>query len=114
MSIRNDAAEDYHRWYYDSGVWKKTAYMGVPIQKWVGDLWNYQEIICQLRPQLIVEFGSWMGGSALYFADILTRIRTAGKVLSVDIDLSRVHQRARLHPAIEWIQASTADPAVAN
>ena len=57
MTTRNDAAENYHRWYYDSQVWTKTTYLGVPILKWVGDLWNYQEIIHRLRPQLIVDRG---------------------------------------------------------
>ncbi len=114
MSDRNDAAENYHRWYYDSSVWSKISYRGVPVLKWVGDLWNYQEIISRLRPRLVVEFGSFQGGSALYLADILTRISTGAKLLSIDVDLSRIHQEARLHPAIEWMQASTADPVVAS
>ena len=88
--------------------------MGVPILKWVGDLWNYQEIIHLLRPRLIVEFGSWNGGSALYFADILNRISANSRVLSVDIDLARIHESAKREKTIEWMQASTADPIVAE
>ena len=114
MSAPNDAAEKFHHWYYDSCVWEKTTYLGVPVAKWVGDLWNYQEIVHRLQPQLIVEFGSWQGGSALYLADILIRIRGgATKLLSIDIDLRWIHERARHHRAIEWMQANTADPIVA-
>jgi cephalosporin hydroxylase len=114
MLTQNSAPENYHRWYYDTRVWTTTSYLGVPILKWVGDLWSYQEIVHRLQPQLIVEFGSWEGGSALYLADILTRIRPRGKVLSIDIDLKRIHQTATNHPAIEWMQASTVAPQVAS
>jgi cephalosporin hydroxylase len=114
MSPVNDPAETYHRWYYDSQVWTQITYKGVPIQKWVGDLWNYQEIIHRLRPRLIVEFGSYNGGSAVYFADLVQQIWPAGKVLAVDVDLSRLYETGKTHPAIEWMQASSADPAVAG
>jgi cephalosporin hydroxylase len=107
------AVENYHRWYYDTSVWKTTTYMGVPILKWVGDLWNYQEIIHRLRPRLVIEFGSWNGGSALYFADLLQRIWPSAKVLSVDINLTSIYERARCHPFIEWMQSSTSDERVA-
>lgn len=113
MLAPNQAAENYHRWYYNSRVWTTTSYLGVPILKWIGDLWNYQEIIHRLKPGLVVEFGAWEGGSALYLADILCRVNPAAKVLSIDIDLNRIHGRAKSHPAIEWLEASTADPAVA-
>ena len=107
-------ADEYHRWYYDSRVWEQTTYRGVPILKWVGDLWNYQEIIFRLRPQLVVEFGSWNGGSALYFADLLDRMWPKSKVLSVDIDLTHLHPDVTVHPLIEWMQASTDDRIVAE
>ena len=111
--VASEAIESYHRWYYDSRVWEQITYRGVPILKWVGDLWNYQEIVHRLRPQLIVEFGSWNGGSSLYFADLLQRVGTNGKVLTVDVDFSRLHESPRSHPHIEWMQASTADHVVA-
>jgi cephalosporin hydroxylase len=114
MLTPNTAAENYHRWYYDSRVWTTTSYTVVPILKWVGDLWNYQEIVYRLQPQLIVEFGSWEGGSALYLSDILNRIRPGGRVLSIDIDPKRIHQTAKDHPAIEWMNATTVEPRVAN
>jgi cephalosporin hydroxylase len=110
----SESIENYHRWYYDSRVWEQITYRGVPILKWVGDLWNYQEIIYRLRPRLVVEFGSWNGGSALYFADLLQRIDANGKVLAVDSDFSRLHESSKSHPYIEWMQASTSEPAVAS
>jgi len=114
MPDLSNAAADYHRWYYDSQVWMSMTYRGVPIQKWLGDLWNYQEIICWLEPQLVVEFGSLCGGSALYFADLLSRVRPGSVVLAVDVSLNRLHERARQHAGIQWMQADSASPLVAE
>ena len=63
-------AEEYHKWYYNTFVWKKTSWMGITCWKSVSDMWNYQEIIVDLKPALIIEFGSAHGGSALFFASI--------------------------------------------
>ena len=56
-----DFAEEYHKWYYDTKVWTTTTWLGVPCQKSVKDLWSYQEIITELRPSLVVEFGVFSG-----------------------------------------------------
>ena len=57
----------YHRWYYNRQVWRHVRFMGVYCAKSVCDLWNYQEIIWGLKPGLVVELGTYEGGSALYF-----------------------------------------------
>ena len=36
-------------------VWEATSFLGVPCQKSVSDLWNYQEILTTLKPRLLVE-----------------------------------------------------------
>ncbi len=110
----SDSLNTYHQWYYDSRVWEQITYRGVPILKWIGDLWSYQEVIHRIHPRLIVEFGSWTGGSALYFADLLDRKWANAKVLSVDIDLTHISDEAKSHPFIEWLECSTADQAVAE
>jgi cephalosporin hydroxylase len=102
----------YHEWYYDTEVWKTVTFLGVPCHKSVSDLWNYQEILAELRPQLVVEFGTLMGGSTLYFAEILKVITPGGLVLSVDIDHSNVYDRVRRHPAIELLEANTLNASV--
>ena len=50
------------------------------------DLWNYQEIIHERRIEWIIETGTRHGGSALYFADLLTARDALGLVISVDVD----------------------------
>jgi cephalosporin hydroxylase len=80
------AGEQYLRWYYDTNVWKRLNYRGVRILKNVSDLWNYQEIIHERRIEWVIETGTRHGGSALYFADLLTARKAAGLVISVDVD----------------------------
>lgn len=67
------------------GTWSDTHYMGVRLLKCPTDLWAYQEIVFETRPELIVEAGTAYGGSALYFAHLYDRLGV-GRVLSVDID----------------------------
>jgi cephalosporin hydroxylase len=63
--------------------------MGVDCEKSVSDMWNYQEIPFDLKPSLVIEFGTAHGGSALFFADIMRKIGEPFKVLSVDISHGR-------------------------
>ncbi len=106
--------DDYHRWYYDTQVWMRTTFLGVPCQKSVSDMWTYQEILFDLKPSVIVEFGAYNGGSTLYFAKTSQLVRPGTFVLSVDIDLSRVDPRARQESAIRFLALSSADPRVAD
>jgi len=106
--------EAYHRWYYDNLVWKTTTYLGIPVSKAPSDMWSYQEILSELRPRLVVEFGTFSGASALFFAHTLRAAGVEGKVLTVDIDHTYVAPAVRAEPAIEAMHCSSIDPAVAQ
>lgn len=108
------AIDAYHRWYYDTEVWKRTTWRGVMVQKWVGDLWSYAEILHALRPTLVVEVGTSFGGSALWFADTMSAVAPPARVLTVDVDGERCAAVVRDDPRIERLVASSLDPAVAS
>jgi cephalosporin hydroxylase len=74
----------FHQLYYDSRVWGQTRWMGVNCLKTPLDLWVYQEIVWETRPDLIVETGTADGGSALYLAHILDLV-DHGRVVSIDL-----------------------------
>ena len=80
------AADTFHRLFYDAGLrtWGNTRWRGVPLYKFPTDLVVLQEIVCEVRPDLIVETGTYKGGSALFLADICTLIGH-GRVVTVDI-----------------------------
>jgi cephalosporin hydroxylase len=53
-------------------------------------MWNCQEILFDLKPSLVIEFGTCNGGSALFFAGSMRQIGEPFKVLSVDISHNRL------------------------
>jgi len=109
-----DAPRDYHLWYYNSEIWKRTTWAGAVALKSPLDMWNYQEILFERRPSLIVEFGTWNGGATLFFAALLRELGGRGRILTVDIDSSRLDPRLREDPLIEVLTTSSSDPAVAS
>jgi cephalosporin hydroxylase len=75
----------FNQLYYDAHkkTWADTRFLGTPVLQSVSDLWVYQEIIYERRPDVIVECGTHAGGCALYLASLCELIRN-GTVLSID------------------------------
>ncbi|MFQ5473788.1 MAG: CmcI family methyltransferase, partial [Dehalococcoidia bacterium] len=46
------------------GVWQNMYWLGIPVLKSPEDMWMMQQIIAEVRPDYIVEAGTWNGGSA--------------------------------------------------
>lgn len=107
-----DPRVEYHKWYYDTLVWEHVRFLGVPCYKSVSDMWNYQEIIAELRPSLVVEFGTLFGGSALFFSMIGRGVNPDLRVLSVDISHENVDPKAREDSAIRFLNASSVEAVV--
>jgi cephalosporin hydroxylase len=104
--------EAYHRWYYDARIWERVHWLGVPCLKSVSDMWNYQEIIAELRPGLIIEFGTRFGGAALFFASICREMELACRVITVDTDHTDLDARLREDPSIEIHLGRSTDSAI--
>jgi cephalosporin hydroxylase len=99
--------EDFHRMYYDSNVYRRTYWRGVETQKCPLDLWIYQEILHELRPDLIVETGTFSGGSAFYLATLFD-VLGGGRVITVDLE---PQPNLPVHPRITYISGlSSAAP----
>jgi cephalosporin hydroxylase len=105
-------SEEYHKWYFNTFVWKKTTWMGVPCWKSTADMWNYQEILFELKPSLVIEFGTAHGGSALFYATIMRQVGQPFKVFSVDIDHKRLEPAARRDSDILFVESSSTVPAI--
>ena len=91
------------------------SWMGRPIIQFPQGMVAMQEIIWDLRPDVIVETGIAHGGSLVFYASMLQLIGH-GDVLGVDIDI-RQHNREAIeaHPMshrIQMIQGSSIDPAI--
>jgi cephalosporin hydroxylase len=102
-----DFIKEFHKHYYASYVWlKNTSWLGVSILKLPLDLFLYQEIIYEIKPDLIIECGTYNGGSALFFSSMLDLINK-GKVLSIDI---KPEPNLPVHPRITYFTASSTSP----
>jgi len=89
------------------------SWMGRPIIQYPQDMIAMQEIIWDLKPDLIIETGIAHGGSLIYYASLLELIGK-GEVLGIDIDI-RAHNKAEIeaHPMfkrIQMLQGSSVDP----
>src|SRR4051812_30760877 len=82
----NPVAQSFHDLYWTSETWRWTFWRGIPTLKCPLDLWIYQELVWHARPELVVELGTWAGGSAVFLADMLELAGCArARVVTVDI-----------------------------
>ncbi len=95
--------------YHESGVWIWTTWLGTQIVKNPLDLWVYQEILSRTRPDVIVETGTWHGGSALYLASICDLLGGVGRVITVDIE---ERDGRPSHPRLTYLTGSSVDDQV--
>jgi len=80
------------------------SWMGRPVIQYPQDMIAMQEIIWQVKPDLIIETGIAHGGSLIYYASLLELIGK-GEVLGIDIDI-REHNRKEIegHPMFKRIK----------
>lgn len=103
-----DEITAFHQRYRDSGVWMSTTWLGTQVLKCPLDLWVYQEILSRTRPDVIVETGTWEGGSALFLASICDLL-DRGRVITVDVEQRRDRPA---HPRVTYITGSSVEDEV--
>lgn len=121
VAIENMANDDNLRsltnnWFIESCKHKYSynfTWMGRPIIQFPQDIIAMQEIVWQVKPDLIIETGIAHGGFLVFYASMLELLRGNGEVLGIDIDI-REHNRVEIerHPMfrrITMIQGSSID-----
>lgn len=81
-------------------------WLGYRATKCPFDLWTYQEIVVETRPELIVESGTRLGGTSLFLATILDLLGGSGRVVTIDVNRDA---RFPKHPRIEYLTGSSLD-----
>ena len=95
---------------YGSDAWTKATWLGAQALKNPLDLWVYQEIMVETRPELVVETGTYRGGSAFFLASICDLLGE-GEVVSIDVEAVRDDYPE--HPRITYLGGrSSTDPDV--
>jgi len=101
----NDITRMFHICYYNSRIWENTFWHGHQILKFPLDMWIYQEIIWQIKPDYIIETGTFKGGSALYYAHLFD-LQDKGEVITIDINERKNQPK---HPRIHYLRGSSID-----
>jgi cephalosporin hydroxylase len=102
-----------HKWSYNF------RWMGRPAIQFPNDAWAMQELIWEIKPDLIIEAGIAHGGSLIYYASMLAMLDLAEsveseqmfdplnskrKILGIDIDIREHNRKAiEMHPMRPWI-----------
>lgn len=114
-----------HKWAYNF------SWLGRPAIQFPNDAWAMQELVWQIKPDLIIETGIAHGGSLIFSASMLALLdmtaaiesgtsldprQSKRKVLGIDIDI-RAHNKAAIeaHPMasrIQMIQGSSVSPEI--
>lgn len=92
----------------ENRTWRNTHWLGAPVWKLPMDLWIYQEMIHELRPDVIVETGTNRGGSALYMAHMCDLLGS-GRIITVDV---KEYPGQPKHDRISYIVGSSIDEGV--
>ncbi len=111
---KKNVVDEFHKLYYDSFMFGKTwgemSWMGIHIKKLPFDLWVYQEMLFQLKPDLIVECGTYKGGSSFYLASLMDIIGK-GEIITIDIEK---YECRPVHGRIKYLTGSTLDEEILN
>ena len=112
---REEIIADFTKLYYASNVHYRTKFLGIPSLQNPCDMWVLQEIITEIKPDFIVETGTFRGGGSLFLAAVLRLVNPTGKVLTVDIEpqIGLASRQAIFKEAVEvYTGSSIADDIV--
>lgn len=90
-------------------------YLGVSTLQNPNDAWITFEILYEVKPDLVVEAGTYHGGSALLWATVLQQIKPEARVVTIDIEDQR-EKGAIEHPLakrrVDFLLGSSTAPEI--
>ena len=88
------------------------SWLGRPVIQLPEDMLRIQEVIYDIKPDVIVETGVAHGGSLIFYASLCTAIGK-GRVIGIDIEIRPHNRKAieehRLSPLISLVEGSSID-----
>ena len=116
VQLPREKQNEMMKLFHELPVWENTWFHNIRIIKNPIDLWMMQQIIYEVQPDFVIETGTWMGGSALYFAHTLHGMGLVNsRVLTVDIQ-DFTQEGASAHPLwkkyVEFFLGSSTDPGI--
>jgi cephalosporin hydroxylase len=105
----------FHEMFYDSQkTWLVSEWCGINTWQNPNDVWVHQEIISELKPDVIVEAGTYEGGSAVIWALILSQVNPSGRVITIDVkdQVKAARQLPIFKEKVEHLVGSSTDPTI--
>lgn len=81
--------DEFHKWYEKNRIWEQTKWLGFPMWKLPFDSIIVQELIYNIKPDIIIEAGTGFGGSSVFYASIM-QLLNKGNVITIDINEDRI------------------------
>ena len=99
------------------GYYMNFSWLGLPVVQIPEDLIRLQEVVYQLRPDVVIETGVYRGGSLLFHAT-MCELLGKGRVVGVDLHLSAADRHAverhALAHRITLIEGNSTSPAIVS
>ncbi len=97
LPVPADRELEMMKLFHKTTVWESQWFHDVQVLKNPLDLWSLQDIIWEVRPDFVIETGTFNGGSALYSASILNGMGLANSRV-ITVDIADFTQAASTHP----------------
>jgi len=101
-------------WVDRIGIYQHSRWLGVETLQNPMDAWVTQEIIQEVKPDFIVEAGTYKGGSALLWAMVLKEVNPRGRVITIDIEdkVTGAKRQPIWSERIDFLVGSSTDPEI--
>jgi cephalosporin hydroxylase len=112
-----EAREEIFKLFWKLRMWKNMYWFGIPVMKSPSDMWMMQQLIAEVRPDYIIEAGTALGGSALYYAHMLDGLGVDGaKVITIDIvdRVAEASEHRLWKQRVEFVHGSSTDPEIVS
>jgi cephalosporin hydroxylase len=85
------------------GYKRGLVWRGIPLGKTCWDISIYQQLLQELKPQTLIEFGTGLGGSTLFFLDHCRLFGLSTKVITMDVNHRDVNLQVLGEKSIRFI-----------
>jgi cephalosporin hydroxylase len=95
------------------GIWKST-WFGIGALQNPLDVWITQEILYEVKPDFVIETGTFLGGSAALWATLLQEINPQARVITIDVrdTAAEAKKLPIVQRKVDFLVGSSADPAI--
>jgi cephalosporin hydroxylase len=110
-----DIVKRFNQIYYNNeACWIETKWLGINAWQNPCDNWIMQEIISEIKPDVIIETGTYKGGASLFYASILNYVNKDGKIITVDVNpqIEEVSKNPLFQNYVEVLKGDSVSPEI--